>query len=127
MPTLGAVTVGKTAELDMYAQQGATFSVNMVHRDSLTKLPTDLTGYTARMQVRRSRDPADSTEILSLTTENSRITLGGDTGTISLLVSASDMESITAENFVYDLELVHGSVVSRIVQGEFIVEANVTR
>lgn len=106
------------------AEQGATFSRVLTWRDSANAL-INLTGYTARMQVRT--DYASSTAELSLTTENGKITLGGALGTITLLVSASDMAVMPARSFVYDLEMVNGATVTRLVEGSFAVKAEVTR
>jgi len=113
------------ANYDIVCDQGATFSRVMTWQDSAAT-PTDLTGYTARMQVRATAD--SSTVLLSLTTENSRITLGGTAGTITLLVSATDTAAVVAGEYVYDLEIVSGAgTVTRLLQGCFTVDAEVTR
>ena len=105
--------------------QGATFSRAITWQDSQA-VPVNLTGYTARMQVRDEVDSASAA--LSLTTENSRISLGGTAGTITLLVSATDTAAVAAGEYVYDLELVSGSgTVTRLIQGCFTVDAEVTR
>lgn len=106
------------------AEQGATFSRVLTWRDENDAL-INLTGYTARMQVRA--DYASPTAALSLTTENGKITLGGALGTVTLLVSAADMAAVSGASFVYDLEMVNGSNVTRLVQGNFTVNAEVTR
>lgn len=113
------------AKYDIVCDQGATFSRVLTWQDDAAN-PVNLTGYTARMQV---RDEADSsTAALSLTTENSRITLGGTAGTITLLVSATDTAAVTAGEYVYDLEIVSGAgTVTRLIQGCFTVDAEVTR
>jgi hypothetical protein len=68
------------------------------------------------------------TTIVELTTENSRITLGGAAGTITLTISSADTTVLTPGKYVYDLELVSGGgVVSRIIEGNFVVKAEVTR
>lgn len=106
------------------AEQGATFTRVITWRDFAGDL-IDLTGYTARMQVRN--DYTSSTTVLSLTTENGQITLGGALGTVTLLVSATDMSALSALNFIYDLEMVNGGTVTRLVEGTFMVNAEVTR
>jgi|LauGreDrversion4_2_1035121.scaffolds.fasta_scaffold00642_3 hypothetical protein len=113
------------AKYDIVCDQGATFSRIFTWQDDAAN-PVNLTGYTARMQV---RDEADSsTAALSLTTENSRITLGGTAGTITLLVSATDTAAVVAGEYVYDLEIVSGAgTVTRLIQGCFTVDAEVTR
>lgn len=113
------------AKYDIVMDQGATFSRAITWQDSQA-VPVNLTGYTARMQVRDEVDSASAA--LSLTTENSRISLGGTAGTITLLVSATDTAAVAAGEYVYDLELVSGSgTVTRLIQGCFTVDAEVTR
>jgi len=94
-------------------------------------LPWDLTGYTARMQVRKYME--SSTTIAQLTTENlstNRITLGNpdpEDGTITLFMRAEDTRSITVSG-VYDIEIISPSnEVDRILQGEFVLSPEVTR
>ncbi|MFN9956503.1 MAG: hypothetical protein ACK55I_25675, partial [bacterium] len=62
--------------------QGATFEKAFEYKDS-TKTSINLTGYTARLQVRSDTDA--STTLIELTTENNRITLNDPTtGVIQL-------------------------------------------
>lgn len=110
---------------DIICDQGATFSRVLTWKDS-TGAAVDLTGYTARMQIRP--EASSSTTTLSLTTENSRIALGGSAGTITLTIAATDTAGITAGNYVYDLELVSGAgIVTRLVMGAYTVRPEVTR
>jgi len=106
-------------------EQGATLSLVLTYKDSAGNL-VNLTGYTARMMLRSSFTAASS--ILSLTTENSRIALGGAAGTITLTISATDTAALSApQSGVYDLELVSGSTVTRLIQGTFTVTPEATR
>lgn len=108
--------------------------------------PMNLTGYTGRMQVRATADA--SSTIISPT-----VTLGGTAGTIALALTAAqldtatlDLTSITAPEAwvseelpdggtlrgfglvgVYDLEIVSGSTVTRVLQGQVVFDAEVTR
>lgn len=87
--------------------------------------PYDLTGHTARMQVRRTIE--SSTAMITLTTENGGISLGGNDGRITILMSDEDTSSLTSSG-VYDLEIIDGGgAVSRVVQGEFVLSLEVTR
>lgn len=106
------------------ALQGDTFSLPIVWRDENKDL-VDLTGYTARMQVRETVDAEDF--LLELTTENDGITLGGIDGTIDLTVSAEDMAAIEAGSYKYDLEMVVGESVVKLLRGKFKIIAEVTR
>ena len=83
-----------------------------------------LTNYTARMQVRRTinEDP-----MITLTTENGRITINGAAGLISLSISAADTAALESSG-VYDLEIISsGGLVSRVIQGTFTLSLEVTR
>lgn len=109
-------------------EQGATFRQVFTWQDASTDpaTPYDLSGWTARMQVRKTA--ASSLVVLELTTENGGITLGGAAGTVSLYIAATATDDLSP-NFsgVYDLELVGPSDVVRLVQGALKVSAEVTR
>lgn len=110
---------------DLTINQGATFELTITWNDSNGD-PINLTGYTARMQVRETY--SSSSTIISLT-QASGITLGGAAGTIAILISATTTAALTAPfSGVYDLELVSGAgVVTRVLQGAAVVTPEVTR
>ena len=109
---------------DILIEQGATYSQVVTYKES--GVAVNLTGYTARMQVRSTLESA--TSVVELTTANSRIALGGSAGTITLTISATDTAALTAGRGVYDLELVSGSgIVTRLLQGVATISRNVTR
>jgi hypothetical protein len=88
--------------------------------------PQDLTGFTARMQIRESVGAAVA--LLDLTTSNSRISLDNTAKTITLTISATDTAAITWMRGVYDLELVSpGGIVYRVAQGAVFVNRETTR
>ena len=109
---------------DLLIEQGATFSQLVTYKES--GVAVNLTGYTARLQVRSTLESAST--IVELTTANGRIALGGAAGTITLTISATDTAALTAGRGVYDLELVSGSgIVTRLLQGVATISRNVTR
>jgi hypothetical protein len=109
---------------DILIEQGATYSQVISYKESGVAI--NLTGYTARMQVRATLEAAST--LVELTTANSRIALGGTAGTISLTISATDTAALTSGRGVYDLELVSGSgIVTRLLQGVATISRNVTR
>lgn len=113
------------AEHDITIEQGATFQLNLVWRDA-SNTPIDLTGYTARMQVKRRY--ADTTPLLNFTTENGAITLGGTNGTVQVVGLATVTDDVPAKVCVYDLELVSPTgFVKRLVQGTAVVTPEVTK
>ena len=107
-------------------EQGATFSKVLTLKDSSDSL-INLTGYaSAEMDLRSAVD--STSEILTLTTGNSRIALGGSAGTVTLTISASDTANLSVQDGVYDLEIVDGSSnVFRILEGTFSVRGNISR
>jgi hypothetical protein len=110
------------ATYNITAYQGATYDLDMTWRIGGTAV--NLTGYTAALQVKENASSTAS--VLSLT-NGSGITLGGTAGTIGISVSASTMGSATPGNYVYDLELNSGGQVTRLIQGGFAIQAEVTK
>lgn len=55
------------------------------------------------------RDAPEGTALITLSTQNGRITLGGSTGTIELFINATDTASISWTTGVYDLTVTAGS------------------
>jgi hypothetical protein len=117
-------------------EQGATFRRRIMYTTLVNgvETPVNLTGMSARMQVRSNIESA--TTLLSLTSAtNGGITLGGTAGTIDLLIAASATDAlpetittgINAKYPVYDFELVNGSEVDRLFEGKFEVIRGVTR
>lgn len=110
--------------LDFTIEQGATFNLLLTWK--INDVPVNLTNWTARLQARVDVD--DTETVLTLTTENGGITLGGALGTISLDRTATQTALLPAGTYVYDLELISGvGAVTRLVQGELDISAEVTR
>jgi hypothetical protein len=120
------------ARLDLDCYQGASWDYTLTWKTTAggVATPVNLTGYTARLQVRETY--ASDTSILSLTS-GSGITLGGTAGTILLEASAATTAGIAtvsapSDQYIYDLELVSGAgYVTRLVEGNFTVRMEVTR
>lgn len=110
-------------QLDLVIEQGATFTLSMFYQDD-TGAAVDITGRTARMQLRSAVTSADVA--LSLTTENGRIAIDGPRGLIALSIAATDTAGLSGSG-VYDLELVNGALVERVLQGTYTVSPEVTR
>jgi len=107
-------------------EQGATFQKLFTWQDSNGD-PIDLTNYTSASMEIRDTD-FDGEILMTLSTDNSRITLGGALGTISLEISASDTASLDFTVGVYDIELTRNDgYVKRLVQGSVEMLENATR
>lgn len=106
-------------------EQGATFQLNFMWEDA-NHVPVNLTGWTARMQVRRNYK-AD-VPLLTFTTENGAITLGGSAGTVAITGLATLTDDVPAKLCVYDIELQSPTgFVKRILEGTALVTPEVTR
>lgn len=108
---------------NMICPQGATFSKQLTY--TIDDNPVNLTGYAARMQVREKHSSPSAK--LTLTTVDGGITLGGSAGTINLFIADETTALVPAKEYVYDLELMSGGNVYRLIEGKFIVTPEVTR
>jgi CO dehydrogenase/acetyl-CoA synthase epsilon subunit len=115
---------------NILCEQGTTFTRVLVLEQPTIEDPTvfepyDLTDHTARMQVRRTVD--SSSIVVSLTTENERISIDGEIGQITLYMSDEVTSGITSSG-VYDLEIIDNlGNVSRVIEGVFTLSQEVTR
>jgi hypothetical protein len=104
--------------------QGATFERPFTIANDYGQ-PTDLTGHTFRMQIRATIEGA---VVLELTTANGRIPIeDAEAGKFKILLTATETASLTAGFYVYDLEWVDGSKVTRLFEGQLEVSREVTR
>lgn len=112
----------KPGKYNITAYQGATYDLNLTWTIGGTAV--NLTNYSAAMQVRTS---TDSTATVFSLTNGTGITLGGTAGTIDVTIGATAMASAAPGQYVYDLELNSGGTITRLIQGTFQVQAEVTR
>lgn len=115
------------ASIDLTVYQGSTFSRVFQWKSGNPSVPVNLTGYTARMQIReRVNSP---TSLISLTTENNRIVItNAPQGTFELRISDADTSSLNFKNAVYDLEFVSPTgFVRRLFEGSVTLSPEVTR
>ena len=104
--------------------QGTTFSRRLRIKNSEGE-PFDLTGYQARMQIRRQL--TDSSFYVELSTENGRITLEPEDGVI-LLYMSDDITRTIPKDGVYDLEIESEvGEVFRVIEGKVRLKPEVTR
>jgi hypothetical protein len=115
-------------------EQGSTFERQLTYQDS-NGVPIDLTGYSARMQLRPS--PGSPTLYLTLSSslrpDGTGLNMNGLTGvnpttsgTIGIVVSAATSSLLTFDEAAYDLEIYSGSYASRIIEGRVKLSKEVT-
>ena len=116
-------------------EQGATTNIQVNWTDA-SGSAIDLNGYHARMQIRPTVDSSDVLLSLSssLTEDGTGILMSGSTGdlplssgSIAIYISADSSSLLNFEQAVYDLEMVTGSSVTRLLEGRVQLSKNVTR
>lgn len=91
------------AQADIPIPEGGALDLPVMWRNKATGAPYDLTGYSAKMQIRA--DHASAVVLFELSTVNGRIVIDGPTGTITLKFTAAETAAFTFTNAVYDLQL----------------------
>jgi hypothetical protein len=108
---------------------GATFYYQLAweREDPLnpdTFIAVDITGFTAKMQVRKN---VGTPVIIELSTTNNRIQLDGPNGFIYLKIDAADTAGLPPGMYRYDLDLrAPDGFVTRFVQGLFEIVGPIT-
>lgn len=112
-------------KIDLTIDKGATYRKTFFWKDS-AGVPIDLTGYTARMQIRENY--SSNTLIAELTTENGGITITPLEGKIELFLSDTDTTALTQSKGVYDIELLApGGDVIKFLRGYVSILQEVTK
>lgn len=106
-------------------EQGTSLVKSVVWKDS-AGVAVNLTGYSARMQVRESID--SDTVLLELSTANGTISLTESQGKVTLVFSPEDTSGEDWTRGKYDLELTSSSgFVTRLLKGKITLSKEVTR
>lgn len=112
--------------LDLQIDQGSTFVFHLEIRNGAGANPPvlDLTGYTAKAQMRASYG---STVLKELTTSDGTITIDAALGKITLTLSDEQTAAMTFNTAIYDLVMTGPTgVATRVVQGKVTVSPGVT-
>ena len=116
-------------------EQGATTNFQINWNDE-SGSAVNLTGYHARMQIRPQVEGSDIILSLSssLKSDNTGINLSGSnfitplaSGSIGIYISAVSSSALNFGEAFYDLELVKGNEVTRLLEGKVKLSKNVTR
>lgn len=101
-------------------EQGATFSKTLTLKDE-HGAPIDLTGKTFRSQVRKRPTDVNPAATFSFTV------ISAVQGTVRWQLTATQTAAIVAEPHYYDIEMVDGSTVTRLMEGTAFINFEVTR
>ncbi len=110
-----------SATFNLTLEQATTFNFQFQIKNDST--PWNLTGYTGTMTVRPF--VGSSTTTLTATIANGYMTFDALVGRVTVTFPAS-ITNITAGRYVYDLVLTSGSIITRVLEGQFTVTPGVT-
>lgn len=106
-------------------EAGSTWTMSVTYKDP-AGAPIDISGYLARMMVRKKINSPGS-PLISLT-DASGITITGVDGKLDLLIPAADTALLPEGDWRYDLEIESpGGIVTRLMEGRAEVVGEVTR
>ena len=111
-----------SAKHNLVCEQGATFTFQFTIKTGDTVW--NLTNYTATMTVRPFIG-ATTTSVIA-TNANGKIALGGSAGTVVVTLSSTETAALDPSRFVYDFVLNSGTVVTRLLEGKFVVTPGVS-
>ena len=110
-----------SAKYNMVCDQATTFNLEFTIQTGNTLW--DLTNYSATMTIRPFVGSNTTTLVL---TNGSGITLGGAAGTVDITISATVTADFSPSRYAYDFVLDSGTVITRLLEGKFVVTAGVT-
>ena len=111
-----------SAKFNLVCDQATTFNFQVVIQDD--GVPWNLNGYTGTMTVRPFVGASTTTIVAS--TANGRMVLDAALGRVTITISSALTGAISAARYSYDLVLDSGTVITRILEGKFIVTGAVT-
>ena len=111
-----------SAKFNLVCDQNTTFNFQFVIQND--GVPWNLTGYTGTMTVRPFVGASTTTIVAS--TANGRMVLDAALGRVTITISSALTGAISAARYSYDLVLDSGTVITRILEGKFIVTGAVT-
>ena len=113
---------------DITIEQGATFTLNLSYKNSAGAVQDLSSSYTARMKIRESVGGTiiASTESGDSPKHTITIALAASGNNIIVTISATNTATFDFDNAVYDLELVSGVEVDRVIEGRIFLSKEVT-
>jgi hypothetical protein len=111
-----------SAKYNLVCDQATTF--NFAFQILNDNTPWDLSNYDVTMTVRPFVGASTTTVVAS--TDNGMISVDGPNGRITVTLSATTTGNISASRYAYDLVVDSGSVITRILEGKFVVTGAVT-
>lgn len=118
-------------------EQGATTNFEIQYKDSSGNA-IDLSGYSGKMQIKSDYADNNPTTYItlssSLNADGTGLNFSGSngltptqSGSIGIYISAASSSLLTFDTAKYDLEIVSGSTVSRLLEGNIKLSKQITR
>jgi hypothetical protein len=110
------------ANYDLVIDQGSTFAIDLTVKES--GVAKNLTGYSARAQMRSTKTAASVSGTFTCTVLNP-----ASDGVLKMELPASTSSAMSAGLYFYDLEIHTGSdsIVKRLLEGKVTINQEVTR
>ena len=104
---------------NLQIDQGATFTSDVTVKDANGNA-FDLTGYTARAKLAKGYQSTKTRQDITTTSASAT------EGKVTLSLTADQTTALEDTRYVYDLEIVSGAVVTRVIEGIISVRPQVT-
>jgi hypothetical protein len=113
----------RAADFDMIIDQGQT--VADVYTWKIAGAAQNLTGYSARLTVRKSWNSTAAYE--TMTNANGKLVLGGAAGTITVTLTDTVSTAYVPGRYVYDMEVESGGGdTTKLLRGTFTIRPEAT-
>jgi hypothetical protein len=110
------------AYVELYMDQGASFTNTLTITDDVTNAPVDVTGYTITSQMRRSYYSANATANITCTI------VSANTGNVQMSMTPANTALIKPGRYLFDVETTdRNDYVVRILEGIINVTPSVSR
>lgn len=115
------------AHIDLDVYKGSTFVKIIQWKTGIPQVAVNLTGCTARMQLRKAVN--DTTVLDTLTTQNGKLVIHEPlNGKFKIVIPAEVSSAYTFTSAVYDLEIIFtDGTVTRVIEGCLTAAPEVTR
>lgn len=107
------------ANYNFTLEQGVPLSKTILLKNGDNSVK-DITGFTAKMQLRQY--PSHPDILLELSTTNSKLNINTGTGGVTMIFSLADTSILTFSECSYDLFLYNGSNTFRAIEGKITVK-----
>ena len=105
---------------ELFIEQGSDY-ITTITLDDVDGMPYDLSGFTAKSQIRKSYYSSNATAEFTITITDPV------TGVIGLNLDSANTANIAAGRYVYDVEISDNITVSRVVEGIVTVTPQITQ